>query len=197
MTARIYPYPFYRNRQIVGAIARQMSALDGPKAEAFLVGEMDILWDHLDRRGLSRAQVETEVLAYAAAIRSVISLERAEILDRAVSGIGGSRRRDARPTSPSAGDPVLHIEIAPRKAKIIPLPGRFRGAEHVRSHVDYVLTLNAERGEQHVRRNLRAIRRTLEELGVDDDAIIAEVRRFEAAVRAELWRQVLLPAGDQ
>jgi hypothetical protein len=88
---------------------------------------------------------------------------------------------------------LLHIEIAPPRAKVMLLPGRFRGAEHVKHHVDYVLTLNAERGEQHVRRNLKALRRTLEEMGADDRDIDAELGRFEGAVRAEIWRRVLLP----
>jgi hypothetical protein len=93
--------------------------------------------------------------------------------------------------------PELHVEIASAKAKVVPLPGHFRGADHVRRHVDYVLTCDAERGEQHVQRNLRAIRRTLDELGVDQDAAEREVKWFEAAVRSELWRRVLLSGGEK
>lgn len=197
MTARIYPYPFCRNRKIVDAIAGQMSVLDAGAAETFLIEELDILWSHLENRGLRPDQVEIEVRAYASTIRSVVSLERAEMLDRAVSAIGGKRRLDVRSRAPIGSDAVLHVEIATRKAKVVPLPGRFRGLQHIRSHVAYVLTLNAEQGEQHVRRNLKAIRRTLEEMGVDNSAITAEIRGIESAVRAELWRQVLLPGGDQ
>lgn len=103
-----------------------------------------------------------------------------------------------RPAAASpATSPRLHVEIAPRKAKILLLPGLFRGVGHVRRHVDFVLTLDAERGEQHVQRNLRALRRTLDELGVDPTTAEHEVRRFEGAVRAELWRRVLLQGGDQ
>ena len=77
------------------------------------------------------------------------------------------------------------------------LPGRFRGVDYIKRHVAHVLTRDAEEGERHVRRNLRALRLTLEEMDVDQIAIDAEVRRVEAAVRAELWKQVLLPGGDQ
>jgi hypothetical protein len=94
-------------------------------------------------------------------------------------------------------DPRLHIHIAPPMAKVLLLQGRFRDAAYVRRHVEYVLSRDAEQGEQHVRRNLGAIRRTLEEMGVDKKAIDAEVRAIEAAVRAEIWRQVLTPDGQQ
>jgi hypothetical protein len=77
------------------------------------------------------------------------------------------------------------------------LPGHFRGAAYIQTHVAYVLSRDAEQGEQHVQRNLGAIRRTLDEMGVDKEAIDAEVRGIEAAVRGELWRQVLLPGGER
>ncbi|WFU44116.1 DUF6074 family protein [Bradyrhizobium sp. CB82] len=108
------------------------------------------------------------------------------------AAIAASHRPVATPPPPR-----LHVEIAQRKAKILLLPGRFRGADHVKRHVDFVLTLDAERGEQHVQRNLRALRRTLDELGVTPATAEREVRRFEGAVRAELWRRVLLRDGDQ
>lgn len=91
----------------------------------------------------------------------------------------------------------LHVHIAEPKARVMLLPGRFRGADYVKRHVASVLTRDAEQDEQHVRRNLRALRLTLEEMGVDRDAIDAEVRRVEGAVRAEIWKRVLLPGGDE
>jgi hypothetical protein len=102
-----------------------------------------------------------------------------------------------RPAGAAEAAPRLHVEIVSPKAKVLLLPGHFRSAEHIKRHVAYVLTRDAEQGEQHIHRNLRAIRRTLQELGVDQEAIENEVRRIEGAVRAELWRQVLLPGGDQ
>src|SRR4051794_24806379 len=85
-----------------------------------------------------------------------------------------------------ATPPHLHVEIVSPKAKVLLLPGRFRGAEHIKRHVAYVLTRDAEQGEQHIHRNLRAIRRTLQEMGVEQKAIEDEVGRIEGAVRAEL-----------
>ncbi|WP_219680833.1 DUF6074 family protein [Bradyrhizobium canariense] len=108
------------------------------------------------------------------------------------SAIAASHRPSTAPPSPP-----LHVEIAPRRAKILLLPGHFRGAADVKRHVDFVLTLDAERGEQHVQRNLRALRRTLDELAVERATAEREVRRFEGTVRAELWRRVLLQGGDQ
>jgi Family of unknown function (DUF6074) len=115
----------------------------------------------------------------------------------AVSRAVRDARRDVAPSRRDDDSPRLHVRIAEPKAKVMLLPGRFRGTGHVKRHVEFVLTRSAEQGEQHVQRNLRAIRRTLEEMGVDQEAIDAELRTIEAAVRAELWQQVLLPDGDR
>jgi Family of unknown function (DUF6074) len=111
----------------------------------------------------------------------------------AISRVVRDVRRDFAPADAThpAHHPRLHVRIA--SPKVMLLPGHFRGAAYVRGHVAYVLTRDAEQGEQHVQRNLNAIRRTLEEMGVEQDAIDAEVRTIEAAVRAEMWRRVLLP----
>ncbi|WP_354124603.1 DUF6074 family protein [Bradyrhizobium sp. LA6.10] len=104
-------------------------------------------------------------------------------------------RREVRPDASSNSEdaPRLRIRIAEPKAKVMLLPGRFRGAEYVKRHVKFVIRLEAERGEQHVQRNLDAIRRRLDEMGVGKRDADREVRSIEGAVRAELWRQVLLP----
>lgn len=108
----------------------------------------------------------------------------------AVIGVVRDVRRAIAPDcSPSS-------EVQPfkgSKAKVLLLNGRFRDAAYVRRHVAFVVGLDAERGEQHVQRNLDAIRRRLDELGVDRDDADREVRTIEGAVRAEIWRQVLLP----
>ncbi|WJR74914.1 DUF6074 family protein [Bradyrhizobium sp. NP1] len=114
-----------------------------------------------------------------------------------VSRVVRDARREMAPASRNDDQQRLHIQIADPKAKVMLLPGRFRGSDYIKRHVEYVLTRDAEQGEQHVRRNLGAIRRTLEEMGVDQAAIDAEVRSIESSVRAEIWRQVLLPGGDR
>lgn len=86
-----------------------------------------------------------------------------------------------------------HPRIAEPKAQVLLLPGRFRGPDYIRRHVEFVVGLDAERGEQHVQRNLDAIRRRLDEMGVGKRDADREVRSIEGAVRAAIWRQVLLP----
>jgi len=86
-----------------------------------------------------------------------------------------------------------HQHIAEPKGRVVLLPGRFRGAEYIKRHVSYVVAMDAERGEHHVQRNLVAIRRRLDEMGVDRSDADREVRTIEAAVRREIWQQVLLP----
>lgn len=106
-------------------------------------------------------------------------------------------RREVAPDRRDDDHPQLQVRIAEPTAKVMLLPGRFRDAAYVRRHVEFVLSRSAEQGEQHVRRNLIALRRNLEDMGVDKIVIDAEVRRVEAAVRAEIWKQVLLPGGDE
>ncbi|MVT69976.1 hypothetical protein GPL21_33370 [Bradyrhizobium pachyrhizi] len=101
-------------------------------------------------------------------------------------------RRDAAPALHDDGA-SLHVQIAAPGAKVLLLPGRFRGQRYVADNVRYILSRGAEEGERHIRRNLNAIRRTLVEMGVDQIAIDVEVRRVETEVRVELWRQVLTP----
>jgi hypothetical protein len=115
--------------------------------------------------------------------------------ETAVSRAVRDVRREITPIRRDDDHPRLHVRIAEPKAKVMLLTGRFRDAAYVRRHVEFVLTRPAEQGEQHVRRNLSALRKNLEDMGVDQIAIDAEVRRVEAAVRAELWRQVLTPDG--
>jgi hypothetical protein len=92
--------------------------------------------------------------------------------------------------------PRLHIHIAPPRAKVLLLRGRFRDAAYVRTHVGYVVEMGAERGEQHIVRNLTSIRRKLDAMGLDRDVVDREMREIESAVRAELWRQIILGDGE-
>lgn len=114
-----------------------------------------------------------------------------------VSGVVRGARRATAPGLKQEHDERLHVHIAEPIAKVMLLPGRFRDADYIRRHVKFVLSRSAEQGEQCVRRDLSAIRKNLRDMGVDQVAIDAEVRRIEAAVRAEIWKQVLLPGGDE
>ncbi|QIG96294.1 DUF6074 family protein [Bradyrhizobium sp. 6(2017)] len=107
----------------------------------------------------------------------------------AVRSVVHDVRRDVAPVDRD----VDNRRVAAPTAKIMLLPGRFRGADYVRRHVSYVLTRPAEQGERHVQDNLREIRRLLDEIGVDKREADQEIRTIEAAVRREIWRQVLTP----
>lgn len=106
---------------------------------------------------------------------------------------------DARP-NPAAPVRRLHERRLPVRvdlpgAKVMLLPGKYRDAAYVQRHVEHVLSRPADQGEAHVLRNLRCIRQNLEAIRVCQTEIDAEVNRIEGAVRAEMWRQVLLPGG--
>jgi hypothetical protein len=105
-------------------------------------------------------------------------------------------KRELAP-APRRAAPRLPIKIDLPGAKVFLLRGRYRDAAYVKRHVAYVLTRGAEQGETHIAQNLNCIRQNLQEMGIDSDVIDQEVRSIAAAVRAELWRQVLTPDGDR
>jgi hypothetical protein len=105
--------------------------------------------------------------------------------------------RSRRPGQASGNlDPRLQVKIELPGAQVMVLPGRYRTAGQVRSHVDYVLSLDETHGEAHVQKNLDCIRSNLREIGVSDTEIDAEVRLIESAVRREIWRRVILGDHD-
>lgn len=101
--------------------------------------------------------------------------------------------RDVRRAIAPAASSKMRRSFIGSKAKVLLLRGKFRDARYVERHVSFVLGLDAERGEAHVQRNLDAIRRRLDELGVDREDAHREIRHIEAAVRREIWQRVLLP----
>jgi len=109
----------------------------------------------------------------------------------AVVGVVRDVRRAMAPDAYSSSPKVYRT--AKPKARVLLLPGHFRGADYIRRHVEFVVGLDAERGELHVQRNLDAIRCRLDEMGVDKRDADREVRSIESAVRAEIWRRILTP----
>jgi hypothetical protein len=112
--------------------------------------------------------------------------------DRLAGIAAGNHPTAIAPARPAA---VLKVKIAEPGAKVFLLPGKFRGADYIKMHVEGVVEMGAEQGERHIWRNLRAIEDKLRAMGVDQASIAAELRRIEGQVRAELWRQILLPDG--
>lgn len=103
-----------------------------------------------------------------------------------------ARAEVASPTERKSESQIIPVKLVPRSATVL-LKRPFRDAAYVRRHVGYVVAESAEQGEQHIVRNLLSIRRRLNEMGLDRDVVDREIRDIESAVRAELWRQILLP----
>jgi hypothetical protein len=166
-------------------------------AEEQLLQHLSIHWDHLQARGIPEDEIYRDVMGFGAACRSVISAERAVILDRAVAVmINGRRGGRVGVSSMSGTSPVLHVEISLPSAKVL-LKRPFRDDAYVRRHVSYVVRMEPGAGERHVQANLESIQRKLEAMRLAPDVIAREMRDTEARVRAELWRQVLLPEDRQ
>jgi|ERR1700722_13381991 hypothetical protein len=115
------------------------------------------------------------------------------MIETAISRAVREVRREVAPDRRDDDHRQLRIRMTEPKAKVRLLPGHFRDAAYVRRHVSYVIAMDAERGEQHVQRNLDAIRRRLDEMGIGPQDADREVRTIEAAVRREIWQRVLLP----
>jgi hypothetical protein len=112
----------------------------------------------------------------------------------AVTRLVKEARHKLQPAS-APRDARLHVDIARPTAKVL-LKRPFRDAVYIRGHVAYVVKESAERGEQHIVRNLISIRRKLDAMGLDRDVVDREMREIESAVRAELWRQIILGDGE-
>lgn len=198
-SAHIYAFPSARHRRIVAFIAAEMRKRpSADDAEKFLIEHLDIEWGRLAGLGITDAEIEQHCHAFAKAAWQIVFADRrtwGSMTERAVSRAVRNARREVAPAQERRSPASCPHRRA--EGEGLTLPGRFRDAAYIKRHVEFVLTRPAEQGEQHVREKLNAIRRTLDEIGVDHFTIDAEVRRIEAKVRAELWRQVLTPGGDQ
>lgn len=106
-------------------------------------------------------------------------------------------RRAIGRATPEREPARLPVKVDLPGAKVFLLQGRYRHADYIARHVAYVLSRPADVGEAHVLRNLLAIRRSLLEIGVSEKQADAELQIIHSRVRAEMWRQVLLPEADQ
>ena len=109
-----------------------------------------------------------------------------------MAAVAAQAKADATVRLSRKQEAILPVQLSPQRA-IVLLKPPYRDAAYVRRHVEYVVAMGAERGERHVRANLECIRENLEALGIAQRDIDLEVRRIEGAVRAEIWRQVLIP----
>lgn len=79
-------------------------------------------------------------------------------------------------------------------AVIVPFPSTCRRRQ-IRKTAAYMTVATPAVAESHCREQLRKLRQRLERLGVAPDLVEQEVSSYEAALRAEVWRQVLTPGG--
>lgn len=106
-------------------------------------------------------------------------------------------RRAIGRAAPNREPARLPVKVDLPGAKVLLLNGHYRHADYIARHVAHVLSRPADIGEAHVLRNLQAIRRSLLEIGVSEKQADAELEIIHSRVRAEMWRQVLLPEADQ
>jgi hypothetical protein len=79
-----------------------------------------------------------------------------------------------------------------KRAKIVPFP-LARQRPLIKSLAQRIAAQLPARGEKFLQSELRRRIDALHRRGLSDLAVEREVRAFESAVRAELWRMVLMP----
>lgn len=79
-------------------------------------------------------------------------------------------------------------------ASIIPFP-RVRNRAFITRHAVRMTEMARPKAEQHLQRLLEQQMDVMRKRGVPEPVIIQEARAVEAAVRAELWRVVILEGG--
>lgn len=79
-------------------------------------------------------------------------------------------------------------------AIVRPFPAHRRVAM-IRRLADQILAMTQSSGEKLLKARLSRHATTLANKGIDPQEMREDCGRFEAAVRAELWRQVMRPHG--
>src|SRR5579871_3933378 len=121
MTVKLFPD---QHRKVVATIAQLMAE----KAEQTLIEHLGTQWDWNERRGIDDEENERDVQAFADAVQAVWATDQFVIAQRAVASVTGRARR-ATPArqQPGPSEPLLHVEIVPATAQVIPfLPLRPR-----------------------------------------------------------------------
>ncbi|WP_454917293.1 DUF6074 family protein [Xanthobacter sediminis] len=77
---------------------------------------------------------------------------------------------------------------------VVPFP-RARDRTFVRRHAAHIATLKPDRGERYLAKQLQIQADTLARRGVAPAIIGEHIKALESAIRAELWRVVLVPDG--
>ena len=72
MKAKVFAFPLARNGRMVRNLADQMLALSEDEGEDFLLWFLGVEWDRLHEHGIDCDQIETDLLALAAAIRAIV-----------------------------------------------------------------------------------------------------------------------------
>lgn len=81
-----------------------------------------------------------------------------------------------------------------RSGRVIPFP-LARRRVFIQRQAAAMARFSHRGAEKHLAEQLRVQRNTLTRRGVSPERIEAELRAMELAIRAELWRVVLLPGG--
>src|SRR5438270_11376155 len=89
-----------------------------------------------------------------------------------------------RPHTTASASPPLHVEIARQRAAVIPFPS-FAPRHHVRELVRVMISVDVQRAENLLNRDLEVIAEDLLGAGADPVAVAQALRSFGGAVRVQ------------
>lgn len=169
-------------------------------ARATLRSGLRVREKELRALGVDQDAIAQDALAFVRTVRAQLSARRriagaAEQIENKIQTRIGERAAAAAlsPSMPKAPPVAPHLRVRfPNKVALHPTWWRHAGRD-VASRADQAVREEyAEVGELIIRQSGNAVRRYLERLYLDPETIERHARGFEARVRAEVWRRVLL-----
>lgn len=68
--AEILPFPLARRRSLICGHADAMARVSAAAADKYLIQQLEVVWDELERQGLPCPVIEREVIALGRAVRA-------------------------------------------------------------------------------------------------------------------------------
>lgn len=198
--AAIVPLPPTARTPAVRDVVDEMAAFKVQKpARAALREALKVRAKQLRALGVDQDAIAQDALAFARTVRAQLSARRriagaAEQIEHKIAARIGERRAATTaplPAMPRPAPPEPHFRIRwPAKVSLHPT---FQDRRAVDRHVDGLMRMSADGAERHILRNLDAIGRLLQGMGIEDETTItAFTRDFESRARAAYWHRVLL-----
>lgn len=200
--AMFVPFPLNRTSAVKATVFRMEQHKIQKPARAELRATLKASAKDLRALGVGEERIQLNLQAFAEAVRAHLHQRNRkriagaadQVATKITVRIGERAAAAARlPAMPKAPPPEPHFRIRfPNKVALHPTWWRHRSRD-VGKYADFILRERYPSvAEFHLQRSGNVVRWFLERLFIDDVTIDRHARGFEARVRAEVWRRVLL-----